>query len=392
MARDPSQYEIDMASETRRNQALDGIVEGFSDMEKSKLGAAKTKRQRALQGLQLSAKFQDMGFNVKPEQINQALDAKEPEKPGMIRRATDAMGITDEAPVEKQQSITDLFSQRTPEYEQKQRDVQSQRELQGYQLQEQKRKSKEAEMPFEATRAGQKFKSQADYKQGVQEQAEREKSIVPGFGYASNPKDAKAVKDSMVEADSASKLIDEIMTLGTDTNMLDPRDIGSRQIIGSKMKILAGKLRIPLTGPGAMTEGEFDRLIDTMGDPRTFFSTEGIEKAKLASLKQTLKDSVTGKMRLAGMGAEHINAYGRGLSPEDMQGQGVMASGDQPVADIEIQKVVQQYTPEQKMSRLQELKAKQQRSQVVQQYTPEQQMGRLQELKAKQQRSQVGGI
>lgn len=148
-----------------------------------------------------------------------------------------------------------------------------------------------------------------------------EKSTVPGFGVVKSPKEAADIRAALADSEEASKLIDEIKTLGTNVSVFDRDKINQ---INQKKNILAGKLRLPLTGPGAMTESEFNRLIDTIGDPSNLFGLESIEKKKLDGLKDTLNYSIQSK----------YNASRR---------------SDQPVYRNE----------QEKMSRYQELKAKQ---------------------------------
>lgn len=118
---------------------------------------------------------------------------------------------------------------------------------------------------------------------------------IPGYGYARSKKEATDVRAAMADAEDAIKLIDQIKELGTDVNALT--DWGRVAKINSAKKILAGKLRLPLTGPGAMTEDEFKRLIETMGDPSKMTSTEAIELGKLDQLKEVLKSGIQSKIK-----------------------------------------------------------------------------------------------
>jgi hypothetical protein len=130
---------------------------------------------------------------------------------------------------------------------------------------------------------------------------------VPGYGQARTKEEAKDLRQAQADADDAVKLIDEIKALGTNVAAWDR---GRINIINQKKKILAGKLRLPLTGPGAMTQDEYERLVDTMGDPSNLFSTEEIQMSKLDSLKDTLNSSVSNKFRVMG-----VQGYAQGPAP-----------------------------------------------------------------------------
>lgn len=55
-----------------------------------------------------------------------------------------------------------------------------------------------------------------------------------------------------------------------------------------EVKALVGQLRIPFTGPGQLTDKEYDRLMDTIGNPSKLATLPSIEKAKLETLVKKL--------------------------------------------------------------------------------------------------------
>lgn len=87
------------------------------------------------------------------------------------------------------------------------------------------------------------------------------------------------------ENDSAQKLITDIKAYMKDANKLNPFD---RAEIQTRMIALTGKLRPAFLGPGAMTEKEFQRLYDAVGDPTKLTSLTGIELKKLAAVEDVL--------------------------------------------------------------------------------------------------------
>lgn len=60
-------------------------------------------------------------------------------------------------------------------------------------------------------------------------------------------------------------------------------DLKARQVMASKLNVLAGQLRIPLTGPGVLTQEEFNRILTTIGNPMKIVGLRDWEEAKLNS-------------------------------------------------------------------------------------------------------------
>lgn len=88
------------------------------------------------------------------------------------------------------------------------------------------------------------------------------------------------------EAESAINLLEDIRKFANTASSLNLSD---RQQMQSKLQLAAGKLRVPITGPGAMTDKEFERLLDTLGNPTAIFSVRDIENAKLDGVTSSLK-------------------------------------------------------------------------------------------------------
>lgn len=88
------------------DQALGNIIGGLGAYQKQEEGAAATKRQQALQELQLQADLAGKGYDVSREQVGKALTPAP--KQGFFDKL---MGK--ETPVQEQ---VDLYSKRTPEY------------------------------------------------------------------------------------------------------------------------------------------------------------------------------------------------------------------------------------------------------------------------------------
>ena len=122
--------------------------------------------------------------------------------------------------------------------------------------------------------------------------------MVPGYGKARTLSEAKEFREAVASNDSSVEDLKAVKELGRNINIADPRDRERVNLIQQKLSQAVGKLRISLTGPGAMTEAERKLIRESIGDPTTLFSTEGIQFAKLDQLMKSIDDSTkrTAKM------------------------------------------------------------------------------------------------
>jgi hypothetical protein len=115
---------------------------------------------------------------------------------------------------------------------------------------------------------------------------EIQEKYVPGYGIASNVNNAQEfqkVRSTLEPAITGAQTIQKMLG---DFNRIT--DLKKRAQIQSEMKALAGQLRVPFTGPGALTEKEYDRLMDTLGDPTSITSVGSIQRAKLQQVLNKL--------------------------------------------------------------------------------------------------------
>jgi hypothetical protein len=156
-------------------------------------------------------------------------------------------------------------------------------------------KIREYSLPYGETKSGKQevFKTELDRKKTVEDRT------IPGLGIVKTVDEAKKIREAASDATDAAKLIDKIKTLGKNVTVFDRKKIAE---INTLKNTLVGKLRVPLTGPGSMTESDFQRLIETLGDPTKFFGAEEIEFAKLDQVKEMLGESIKSKFNLAAEG------------------------------------------------------------------------------------------
>lgn len=133
-----------------------------------------------------------------------------------------------------------------------------------------------------------------DVREAVVSQRERS---VPGFhGAAPNKEVANKFTEYVKETQPAIDAVKKILA-ATKNFPVDPV---KRAEIATDLKILAGKLRLPLQGPGAMTDNDYARLMDTLGNPNAFASLSSVERAKLNRVQQNLEDSMEANATASG--------------------------------------------------------------------------------------------
>jgi hypothetical protein len=105
-----------------------------------------------------------------------------------------------------------------------------------------------------------------------------------GYDFAARTKErAKGLSDLGVEADSALTLIDQLKAQDGESLPLTERRMKAQSI----QKALAGMLRVPITGPGAMTKDEYDRLLELVPNPTEITTFNGV--ARLSELQNILR-------------------------------------------------------------------------------------------------------
>lgn len=110
---------------------------------------------------------------------------------------------------------------------------------------------------------------------------------IPSYGQARTAADAKEMRTALVDTQSAIADLNKVKELGTDVNLTDFK---KRELIDQLLNAATGKLRLSMTGPGAMTDSERLMIRNSIGDPTKLMSTESIEKAKLDQLIKGLED------------------------------------------------------------------------------------------------------
>lgn len=319
-----TQYEADMQGDQRNRQNQQAIGNGLIGM----IAGFNENRRRAIDAKK-AEDAQDLAF-AKDGVDQEAVDLyKKGDKSGLTKFYA---GLNE---AKRDQAARDKFlSERVAESTIKANEA----------------KLTEAGKSFEDSKEGQAFNAKAAHEMALKDKELQAKANattgeafeVPGFGMVRTKAEATNIRKAKADADEAKAIIAQIKDLGTNIGPLDRERQGKIQQLKT---VLAGKMRLPLLGPGTMTESEYERLVNNMGDPSAYFGTEKNEKSKLDQLSGILDNSV----------ASYYKAAASNNQPGMYQVQ-QQPQGQQPPQQV-IQKI-QQYTPEQKAQRLQQLRAK----------------------------------
>jgi hypothetical protein len=96
------------------------------------------------------------------------------------------------------------------------------------------------------------------------------------------------------DIESALSMIDTIKKMSTNFNKLDPRDT---KFMKSTLLALKGRLREPFLGPGAVTQQEYDRLSDAVGDPTKWSSLASLELNSIYAIESALRTDLAYKAK-----------------------------------------------------------------------------------------------
>lgn len=118
-------------------------------------------------------------------------------------------------------------------------------------------------------------------------------------GQVQNQTEAKEFRNMVSDLETAESGIDRLLEINNVTGKsLSPNLRAEADTI---QKTLIGLLRQPITGPGAMSDGERQMLQDIIANPTDMFSLDSNNKTKLETLKKTLRNAVDRKAKNLGL-------------------------------------------------------------------------------------------
>jgi len=126
-----------------------------------------------------------------------------------------------------------------------------------------------------------------------------QKTLIPGVGFAASEKDATDVKESKAGLDNATQGIKRLLEINKVTGKsLSP---SLRAEAKTLQQTLVGLLRLPITGPGAMNEGERKMLEGIIANPTNLFALDSSNKVRLQTLQKKLESGYNNLLKSKGL-------------------------------------------------------------------------------------------
>ncbi len=123
--------------------------------------------------------------------------------------------------------------------------------------------------------------------------------FIPGVGLAST-------KDNAIKLAEKKAVIDDINQNLDRLREISARNFSSlnwkeRDLAQQKAKLLVGKLRLPVTGPGPLTDSEREFILSLIGDGTKLFSIKDVQLNRIDSLKKDLNKSFANEAKTRGV-------------------------------------------------------------------------------------------
>lgn len=123
--------------------------------------------------------------------------------------------------------------------------------------------------------------------------------LIPEVGFAQTEKDAtdlKEIRSGVLEAKAGLDKLKKLVSKPAASLSLEDRAEAK-----TLQQTLVGALRLPITGPGAMSEQERAMLENIIANPATIFSLDSTTKRRLETLQGSLDDKFAASARARGV-------------------------------------------------------------------------------------------
>lgn len=121
-------------------------------------------------------------------------------------------------------------------------------------------------------------------------------------GRAPSNAEAKQFRDAVVSAEEAIPMLRRLYEMAEggdfDANFFSPTERAEATALRNQ---LIGKLRVAMVGPGALSEMEMKKILDTIPNPYEFFSTDYGSRSSLVAVARTLLNSVDSRAAAYGI-------------------------------------------------------------------------------------------
>jgi hypothetical protein len=127
--------------------------------------------------------------------------------------------------------------------------------------------------------------------------------FINGVGLASKPESAVKIRETKVNADDINKILDEMVIIRNQSGRELVPSVASARA-DSLGKLLIGKIREPILGPGTMNEGEYERLQAMIPIVTNVRSLDDNVFARLNVIRDMVNSNLDNKIKAEGIGVK----------------------------------------------------------------------------------------
>ena len=142
---------------------------------------------------------------------------------------------------------------------------------------------------------------------------------VVGLGQARTKQDANLMRKNIDTTNNIVNSVDRIRAIKADGPVIPYTPRAAE--IDTEVQFIMGQLRLPLQGPGAMTDSDRKQLRETIGDASSLFSINANTEARLNTIKGKMQRDLENakKIYIKGYGGQSQEQAPAKLSEEDKQ-------------------------------------------------------------------------
>ncbi len=128
--------------------------------------------------------------------------------------------------------------------------------------------------------------------------------VIPGIGLANTTEGAKGIREMGTTVDTVKQSIQRLKDIASKTGKsLSPSAIAEADTIRS---MLIGQLRVPITGPGAMSEGERMLLEKAIPDVTSIFSLDSSNMKRLDTIADKVNNNYKNMLKINGLDPSRV--------------------------------------------------------------------------------------
>ena len=125
-------------------------------------------------------------------------------------------------------------------------------------------------------------------------------NLVPGYGLAGSPEGAKETKAFSAVAENVEQGVNELLEM-TKGGLVTDFSPSQRARANTIAAMLVGELRLPIVGPGAVSERELELLNSIIANPTRVNSLGISERSALQTLNRRIRDKFNLKLKSEGL-------------------------------------------------------------------------------------------